>query len=98
MPSVDYSITLSPSHSCVPRLMDFIEDRKELPLPKRQELVGLMLHLDSMSIRHIHVAVRQGIWYIEFIVNEKRKFNGEAKCFAKALDATLRSVHHLDLN
>ena len=96
--SVDYSITLTPSHSCVPRLMDFIEDRKELPLPKRQELVGLMQHLNAMSIRHVRMCVSRGTWTIEFVINENRKYKGDGECFQRALTNTLNSVHRLDLH
>lgn len=94
----DYSITLSPSHSCIPRLLDFIEDRKELPLPKQRELIDLMQHLNAMSIRHVRMCVSRGDWVVEFVVNENRKHKGTAKSFAKAVEDALNSVHRLDIH
>lgn len=93
-----YSITLSPTHRCIPQLADFLIERAENPLPEQAELIQLMQHLNVMDIRQFNVRVKSGMWAVEFVVNENRKYLGAAKCFAGAVEDALTEVHKTHLN
>lgn len=88
----EYSIRLTPSHNCVPSLMDFIIDHAEKPFPKRKDLVDMLTELDRAMIKQLHMRISKGQWRIEFIINEKTKFEGSGEKFNEALQATFEKV------
>lgn len=96
--SVDYSITFTPSHSCIPRLLDFLTDQKQLPLPEKHRLVDELMYLDRQNVRRCNSRVSKGVWYVQFIVNEHRKYDGSGDTFMKALNSALSELDKLDIN
>lgn len=91
--STDYSITLTPSHDCVPVLMDFIIDHAKPPYPKRRELADMLSELDRVRIRRLNMKISKGVWHVEFIVNENVKYIGDAEDFDMALAKAFSKVH-----
>lgn len=91
--STDYSITLTPSHECIPALLDFIIDHDDaLSHPTRKELAGLLTTLDRARVRRLNMKFSCGIWHVEFVVNELVKLVGESIDFTLAVHHALNQV------
>ncbi len=93
-----YSITFTPSHECIPRLVNFIIDMEHKPIPEKAQLLQLMQQLNELGVRNCEIAVRKGSWCIEFTVNENRRYNGIGARFDVALEAALESVQRLRMH
>lgn len=88
----EYSITLTPSHNCVPVLMDFIIDHAEKPYPARKTVVDTLVGLDRAGIKRLNIRLCKGEWFVEFSINDCSKIRGKAKRFNEALSNALLEV------
>ncbi len=88
----EYSITLTPSHNCVPVLMDFIIDHAEKPYPARKDVLDILTNLDRAGIKRLNMRLCKGEWFVEFIINESSKVRGKARLFNEALHNALHEV------
>jgi len=91
--NTEYSITLTPSHHCVPVLMDFIIDHAEPPYPTRKTLVDMLVSLDRASIKRLNIHISKGEWCVEFIINDNVKIRGKAPKFNAALENALNEIN-----
>lgn len=86
------SITLTPTHECIPRLTEFLEGAGSLPVPKRAQLLHTLQSLNNMQVKQFTVLLKDKKYTLKFRVNEKRNFEGTGDTFDEALVSALDNV------
>jgi len=89
------SITLTPSHNCVPVLMDFIIDHAKPPYPARKELADIIAELGQARVRRLLICIKAGTWRVELMLTGHEHFNkvtGRAENFDRALYNALHEM------
>jgi hypothetical protein len=91
----EHSITLTPSHQCVPALMDFIIDHAKPPYPARKEMAEVVSELGQARVRRLLICIKAGTWRVELMLTGHEHFNkvtGRAEDFDKALYNALNEL------
>ena len=87
-----HSVTCTPSHECVPWLVEFIIKMEHKPVPEKAELVKLMQELNSRMVQTFYVLLKSGKWTVKFTVNLAKQYEGTGVNFNDALEQALLAV------